>query len=304
MSQSAHAKLNLVLLAAGIGSRFGGLKQLEGLGPDGETLLELTVRDARACGFTRFVFVIRAELEEAFRERILDRLPAGHEVALAYQRLDDLPDGFAPPPGRSKPWGTTHALWAARAAIDGPFAVLNADDYYGRPALQALAGFLREPPAAAGRQHGCLVAYPLGRTLSPHGTVARGMIELDAAGSLRGIHERTGIAASPDGGAQVIDGPGAGERIALDAPVSMNCFGFSAGVPALLGAELAAFLRRHGNEPRSECFLPEAAAACARRGELDLAVLRADSPWFGVTYADDVPRVRAALAAAAPPDRR
>ena len=295
-----------------MGSRFGGLKQLAAVGPGGETLLDYGVADAVRAGFTRVVFVIRRDFEEQFRAQVGARYAGRVEVAYAFQALDDLPGGFVPPAGREKPWGTGHAVWCAREVLrDGPFAVINADDFYGRAAYEALAGFLLGPGAAPSAASGpsstlhppsssasgsaafCLVGYRLDRTLSEHGTVSRGVCEVGEEDTLRAIAERTGIAAGDVGPGRTWRG---------DEVVSMNCWGFTPALLPALEAGLRAFLATHGGDARAEFYLPSAVSAMIARGQAIVRVLRADATWFGVTHRDDLPRVREALAVLPQPE--
>lgn len=286
-------KPTLLILAAGMGSRFGGLKQLEPVGPAGETVLDYSVFDALRAGFGRVVFLIRKDFEEAFRERVGKKWEARAEVVYAHQALDSLPAGFAPPPGREKPWGTAHAVWCARKAIDTSFAVVNADDFYGADAYAKLAAFLRErlpPPPRF-----CMIGYPLGQTLSDYGTVSRGVCRLDGDGFLDGIEEVAGLERDGDGArAKRMDGtvrafPGS-------KTVSMNCWGFRKMIFAELERGLAAFLKEHGKSPTAEFYLPTAVATLVSKGAVRVHVLPTTGRWFGVTYREDTSRVIHAVA--------
>jgi hypothetical protein len=281
--------LSLVILAAGMGSRYGGLKQLDPMGPAGETVLDYTVFDALRAGFDRVVFIIRHDFAAAFHQQVGARFADRLRVDYAYQELTDLPDGRVPPPGRVKPWGTGHALWCARAALaEGPFAVLNADDFYGTASLAALGDHLRAPVPAAGPPAYAMVGFPLGRTLSEHGTVSRGICQVDTEGRLRSIEEHTGISAAAVG-------PG----LAYDpaTPVSMNCWGFTPDFLPQLDAAWRAFHDLHGQEEKTEFYLPAAVNALVAAGAARVRVLPTTADWFGVTYREDKPRVQAALAA-------
>lgn len=276
----------LLVLAAGMGSRYGGLKQLDPVGPSGETILDYAVFDAIRAGFGRVVFVIRRDFEEAFRSAVLGRYAGRIGVDVVFQALDALPGGFAPPAGREKPWGTGHAVWCAREAIDGPFAVIGADDFFGRDAFERLAVFLRGS-ALAGRGVAdlCMVGYRLDRTLSEHGSVSRGVCEVGADGYLVRITERTAIEPS-----QLGRGDLRGDEV-----VSMNCFGFTPAVFAALERDLRAFLAARAGEPKSEFYLPSAVTGMISRGEARVRVLPTTAEWFGVTNREDRPRVVAAL---------
>ena len=283
----------LVILAAGMGSRYGGLKQMDPIGPHGEFLLDYSIRDALAAGFNEIVFVIRHDLEADFRRIVGDRWEArGVPVHYAFQELDDLPDGFAPPEGRAKPWGTGHALLAARQWLDVPFAVVNADDYYDAPALSAIAAYLDAP---AGDNDYAMVAYPVAGTLSTGGSVSRGVCKTDADGFLTHIEERLKIERCPDG--VIRDGD-----LALDddTPVSMNLFGFRPSYADALQEAFVDFLRARGSELKSEFYITLPLQSLIDAGRVHLKVLRADARWFGVTNRSDRPGVQAALAGIAP----
>ncbi len=274
--------LSLVVLAAGMGSRYGGLKQLDPVGPAGETVLDYAVFDALRAGFARVVFVIRRDFEELFREKIGARYQGRAEVDYVFQALDALPPGFTPPAGREKPWGTGHAVWCAHAALPVNFAVINADDFYGADSFAQLAQFLR---SARGTEF-ALVGFRLANTLSEHGTVARGVTTAGANGMLGSIVEQTGIA-----GGDV--GPGrkySGEEI-----VSMNCWGFTPALFPGLDAQFREFLAARGQDAKAEFYLPAAVSALIARREATVRVLPTESTWFGVTYREDKPRVEAAV---------
>lgn len=280
-------KPTLVVLAAGMGSRYGGLKQIDPMGPAGETVLDYTVHDAVRAGFGRVLFVIRRDFSEAFRAAVGARFAGKLEVDYAFQELDLLPPGAAPLPGRTKPWGTGHALWCAREFLPGPFAVVNADDFYGAGSLAALGDFLRAP-AAAGTPAHAMVGFPLGNTLSENGAVSRGVCTVDAAGWLTGIEERSGILAAD---------VGVGRAYAAATPVSMNCWGFRAGTFLdSLDEAWRDFFAARGQEEKAEFYLPAAVDGLVRRGAVRVRVLATADSWFGVTYREDKSGVQAALA--------
>lgn len=282
----------LVVLAAGMGSRYGGLKQMDPVGPSGEFILDYSVFDALKAGFGEIVFVIRQDLEADFRRIVGSRWEPRAAVRYAFQELTDLPDGLAPPPGRTKPWGTGQAVLAARGILDGPFAVVNADDFYGRDAFATLAGFLDRTADAAAAH--AMVAYEVGRTLSEHGSVARGVCEVDAHGRLARIEERTAIARDTDG---VIR---AGDLVLpADTPVSLNLFGFKPSFVEHLARGFGAFLAAAGHELKSEYFMPTVVGDLVTRGVATVDVLRTTADWFGVTNAADRPAVVARFAALA-----
>ena len=280
-------KLTLVVLAAGMGSRYGGLKQIDPMGPAGETVLDYTVYDAVRAGFERVLFIIRRDFADAFKASVGGRFEGKIQVDYAYQQIDMLPDGFAVPEGREKPWGTGHAVWCARASLTGPFAVVNADDFYGANSLRALADFLRAE--ASGQPTYAMVGFPLGNTLSENGAVSRGVCSVGADGFLKDIEEHTGILASE---------VGAGLRYDPATLVSMNCWGFDARefLPQLDQA-WREFVAARGKEPKAEFYLPAAVNSLVQTGAARVRVLPTTDNWFGVTYREDKPHVQTALAA-------
>jgi hypothetical protein len=281
----------LLVLAAGMGSRYGGLKQLDGVGPNGETLLDYSVHDAIRAGFSRAVFLIRRDIEAEFRDKVGSRYAGKIEVGYAFQELDDLP-GFTPPPGRAKPWGTAHAVWCARDAIATSFAAINADDFYGAESFRVMAGFLRDVQAGAAPAQFAMSAFRLGRTLSEHGTVARGICTVGPDGLLRGIEELTDIARREDGSIAA-----SARILAADTPVSMNFWGFTPQVFPLLQEELVGFLAVQGQSEKAECYLPSAVADMIASQRAQVRVLPTASDWFGVTYREDRERVVSSIAA-------
>ncbi|MDO8541681.1 MAG: sugar phosphate nucleotidyltransferase [Opitutaceae bacterium] len=275
--------LTLVVLAAGMGSRYGGLKQIDPVGPSGETVLDYAVFDAMRAGFTRVVFVIRRDFEALFRDRIGARYRERIEVDYVFQSLGVLPAGFTPPPGREKPWGTGHAVWCARELVRDNFAVINADDFYGADSFAQLAGFLHR---AAGREF-AMVGFRLANTLSEHGTVARGVCTVAPGGTLQSIVEQTSIAPSD---------VGPGKKYSRDNIVSMNCWGFTPALFDGLGDQFRVFLTSRGNDPKAEFYLPAAVSEMIAQGHVTVSVLPTDSTWFGITYREDKSRVTAAIA--------
>jgi UTP-glucose-1-phosphate uridylyltransferase len=271
----------LLVLAAGLGSRYGGLKQIDPVGPSGETVLDYAVFDSIRGGFGRVVFVVRKEFEEAFRLAVTAKYSGRIAVDFAYQSMDDLPQGFDVPAGRQKPWGTGHAVWCARAAIEGPFAVINADDFYGAASFSALAGFL----ARAKGTGFAIVGYRLASTLSENGTVSRGVCEV-RGGRLTSITERTAIARSDVGQGR----PFSGDEI-----VSMNFWGFTPAVFDGLDAGLRIFLAASGSDPKAEFYLPAAISRLISNGAAAVDVILSADEWFGITYREDRPRVAAAI---------
>lgn len=289
------ANPTLLVLAAGMGSRYGGLKQVDPMGPNGEAVLDYSVYDAGRAGFGRVVFVIREELREAFREQIEPRVPEGMAVDYACQRLEDLPGGHTVPAGRTKPWGTAHAVYAARDVIDGPFAVVNADDFYGRDAYRAMGAWLGAPPVADGLRHYAMVGYRLDRTLSDHGAVNRGICEVDGAGRLVEVEEFLEIARGGDGVIRGTGQDGTVSELSGDAVCSMNFWGFHATVFEEIGGILERFLTERGGEAKAECYIPNILDALIRAGRADCEVLPTTASWFGVTYPEDKPTVVASI---------
>ena len=279
-------KTTLLVLAAGIGSRYGGLKQMEGFGPNGETILEYSVYDALGAGFTDFVFVIRRAIEQDFREMILDRLPRDLNVRLCYQELDQLPSGFSVPEGRSKPWGTGHAVWVARELIDSPFALVNGDDFYGQKGFEAIAGhFQRGSQTQRTKAHHAMVAYLLRQTLSPHGSVSRGLCTINEHAELTGLEEIVNIADRE--GRLVGQRDGEDYEVSGDAPVSMNLFAFYPGIFTALDRELRTFLTERGNELKSEFYITSVVNQMIESGEAVVEALSSDENWLGVTNPED-----------------
>lgn len=266
-----------------MGSRYGGLKQIDPVGPSGETVLDYAVFDAMRAGFRRVVFVIRREFEDVFRETIGARYAGRVDVDYVYQFMEAVPDGFVAPVGREKPWGTGHAVWCARDAISTNFAVINADDFYGADSFAQLAAFLAN---ATGNEF-AMVGFRLDKTLSEHGVVSRGVTSAGPDGKLRSIVEHTGIPAMDVGPGKAFSG---------DEIVSMNCWGFTPGLFRGLDQQFREFLTTRAGEPKAEFYLPAAVSNMIARGDVSVQVLPTESTWFGVTYREDKPRVQAAIA--------
>ncbi len=284
----------LVVMAAGIGSRYGGLKQVDPVGPAGEILIEYSLYDAVRAGFGRVVFVITRQIESVFRERVGAKAERAVEVRYAFQELADLPAGFAVPAGRTRPWGTGHAALAARHDVDGPFAVINGDDFYGRRSFQAIAGFLRDARDDAKCRY-AMVGYPVENTLTEHGHVARGVCTVDADGNLAGITERTRIQ-SFDGEARYTEDGESWHAIPRGTPVSMNLWGFTPGFMHELERRFPEFLRTMPDPLKPEYYLPGVVDGLVREDKAAVAVLPTDDRWFGVTYQQDRAAVAAAIA--------
>jgi dTDP-glucose pyrophosphorylase len=286
-------KPTLLILAAGMGSRYGGLKQLDGLGPNGETIMDYSVYDAVRGGFGKIVFVIRHSFEEDFREKILKKYAHLIPVETVFQEPDDLPEGFEVPANREKPWGTNHAVMMGRQAIREPFAVINADDFYGRESFRILAAYLA---GLEGRQNDyCMVGYRLGNTLSESGSVARGICEKDADGYLETVVEHTCIIRDTDGKIKYRDERGNLQTVGENVPVSMNMWGFTPEYFSYSDEQFVDFLAKNRDNPKAEFFIPFAVNSLILSGKAKVKVLDTSSKWFGVTYADDRPGVIAKL---------
>ncbi len=285
----------LVVMAAGMGSRYGGLKQLEPVGPSGEIILDYSVYDALNAGFGPVVFVIKEEMEEAFRERVGKTIGKRCEITYVFQRLDDVPEGYTVPPVRSKPWGTAHAAFSARFVIDGPFAVINADDFYGRGSYRALVGYLRGAQDRDGTYDYCMVGFVLRNTLTDHGHVARGVCRVDEDGFLEGIREHTRIEKLGESARYTEDGK-AWVEISGDSVVSMNMWGFTPSLFSQLESRFFHFTQTHrGDIDRAEYFLPNVVGAMIQEGVARVRVLPTNERWFGVTYRQDKPQVKEAI---------
>jgi MobA-like NTP transferase domain len=285
-------KLTLLVLAAGMGSRYGGLKQLDPMGPSGETLLDYSVFDALRAGFERVVFIIRRDIEAEFREKIGSRYKGNIAVDYVFQQLEFLPKGFSVPAERKKPWGTAHAVWCAREALAEPFAAINADDFYGRETYEVVGKFLRA--AAPDSPHFAMAGYRLDHTLSEHGSVARGVCQVDANRRLITIDECTGIERAGNE-IQQKEADGSVRKFAGDEPVSMNFWGLTPAIFPLIEQRLISFLSTSSSDPKAECYIPVAIGELIARGQATLEVLPTDADWFGVTYREDKPQVMQAL---------
>ncbi|RPJ34742.1 MAG: nucleotidyltransferase [Verrucomicrobiaceae bacterium] len=283
-------KPTLLVLAAGMGSRYGGLKQIDPMGPHGETVLDYSVFDALRAGFGKVVFIIREEFAQAFREGIGARFADRIEVDYAFQRLDDLPAGFSVPDGREKPWGTAHAVRAARHAVKGHFAVINADDFYGRDAYQRAAAFFDSlPPDASSAM--AMVGYPLENTLSDHGHVNRGICKINEAGFLTNVEEYLDIEREGDGHVRGNALDAKRHIIPAGSLVSMNFWAFSPEFFTQLEEGFSRFMAESGDQMKSECYIPTVVDHLIHSGHAQCLVLKTNSSWFGVTYPADKPYV-------------
>lgn len=278
-------KPTLLVLAAGMGSRYGGLKQIDPVGPNGETIIDYSIFDAMRAGFGKLVFVIRHDIEAAFREAIGARFEQRLPVEYVFQELDKLPPGFSVPPNRKKPWGTGQAILMAADAIQEPFAAINADDFYGAASFRVLAEHLQ-----SGSPDYAMVGFVLRNTLSEFGSVARGACNVGPDGHLQGVTELTKI--EKDGsGAKYPDASGAIQRLSGDEPVSMNMWGFTQSIFPHLREQLIEFLKRHAQEEKSELYIPLVVNELMKAGKERCKVLRTTDSWFGVTYREDRPFV-------------
>ena len=277
-------KPTLFVLAAGMGSRYGGLKQLDGLGPNGETIMDYSIFDAIRGGFGKLVFVIRKSFEEDFRNKILSKYENHIPCELVFQDLNDLPEGFTCPEGRQKPWGTNHAVLMGKSVIKEPFAVINADDFYGRDSFAVIGKQLSE--MGDKQNEYCMVGYRVGNTLSESGSVARGVCETNEAGYLTGVVERTAIERI-DGDIQFIDENGQKVVLEENVPVSMNMWGFTPDYFVHSEKYFVDFLKENIDKPKSEFFIPLVVNELITKGIATVKVLDTTAKWFGVTYAAD-----------------
>ncbi|MFN2399025.1 MAG: NDP-sugar synthase [Gemmatimonadaceae bacterium] len=300
---------DLVILAAGMGTRFGGPKQLEAVGPSGATILDYSIHDARRAGFGKAILVIRREMASAFEKNVIARWRSRFCVEVAFQETDDLPGGLSLSPGRTKQWGTGHALLAASEFVGGPFATLNADDFYGHEAFGQLAAFFDTRLEEAAPAY-AVVGFPLGKTLSHSGAVNRAVLHADDQQWLTDIEEVPGIVPreiitgptySADAGDNFTSGignrcvTGDGRTLAGELPVSMNMWGFTRAIFSQLAAQFGEFLRKFAADPNAEFLLPSAVQSLVRRREAKVKVLRAEGQWSGITHRDDKVAVAAML---------
>jgi len=302
-------KPTLLVLAAGLGTRYGGLKQIDAIGPYGQTIIDYSIYDGIRAGFGKMVFVIRHYFEEAFKEKVSRKFAGFVEAAYAYQELDACLGAFPLPPDREKPWGTGHAILVSREVIHEPFAVVNADDYYGRQSLQKIVSFLTRAtgfrvegvppsnrgqdardtglcPGRAGPSDYAMVGYVLKNTLSDYGAVARGVTECDEHLFLKRVVERKKVEKTPEG-ARYVDTDGTPHALTGDELVSMNLWGFQPSIFGHLESQFARFLVERGHDKGAELYIPFVVDALVTAGKATVKVLPTDDPWFGVTYRAD-----------------
>lgn len=291
----------LLVLAAGIGSRYGGLKQIDPVGPAGETIIDYSIYDALRAGFGKLVFVIRKDIEQQFREIVGARFEKRVAVEYVYQSLENISPRFTVPAGRTKPWGTTQAILMAADAIHEPFAAINADDFYGAESFRVIGGHL-----SSGSPDYAMIGFVLRNTLSEFGSVARGVCQVNADGTLEDIVELTKIERDGDH-ARNTDAAGNVTQLTGDEPVSLNFWGFTPNVFNQLRENFEKFLEQHGSDAKGECLIPTTVNELVSAGEARVKVLRAGGSWFGVTYREDRPRVvdsiRQLIAAGEYPER-
>jgi len=284
---------SLVIMAAGIGSRYGGMKQVAPVGPSGEIILDYSVHDAIQAGFRRVIFIIRKDIETEFRRDITSKFQDKIRVEYVYQELQDIPQNFSVPPDRKKPWGTGHALLSCSKIIGGPFVVINADDFYGLQAFkEGFRGLYNLDPV---NPSGFLVVYRLANTLSRHGYVTRAVCEAKS-GNLSSITERLKVGRNKRGLIEYIDGD-ASYEIGPNELVSMNFWGFSPPLLSMLRSRFTNFLEKYGDQTKSEFLIPTEIEALRGANQITIRVLKTDSAWFGVTYPEDKALVKASLAA-------
>ena len=284
-------KTTLGVMAAGIGSRFGGgIKQLEPVGPSGEIIMDYSVYDAIQAGFDKVVFIIRKDLEKDFREIIGNRMEKIVETAYAFQELDDLPAGFQRPEGRTKPWGTGQAILCCKDLVQEPFAVINADDYYGKEAFVKVHDYLAGEHPACGKMDFCMAGFQLGNTLSENGGVTRGICSVNEDGHLTKVTETKNIVKTPEGAA-VKGEDGRLTSVAADCPVSMNMWGFTPEIFEVLENGFAEFLKNLSDPMKGEYLIPTIVDGLIQEQKANVTVLESRDKWFGVTYKEDKPAV-------------
>lgn len=282
-------KPTLLVLAAGMGSRYGGLKQIDPVGPNGEIIIDYSIYDAVRAGFGKVVFVIRHDIEDEFKSCVGNRYKDIIEVDYAFQELNKLPEGFEVPEGRQKPWGTGHAILMAKDIIDEPFAVINADDFYGKSGYQVLADYLSTVKDGELAEYS-MCGFALRNTLSDHGTVSRGVCQSNADGFLEDVEEITKIE-KIENGARYHDADGQEVILTGNEVVSMNMWGFTSSLFTYLEEQFIAFLKEKINEEKSEYFIPTVVNDAINSGKARCKVLESTDSWFGITYKEDKPTV-------------
>jgi len=287
--KSSASGLTLVIMAAGIGSRYGGIKQIAPVGAHGELIIDYSIHDAIAAGFTRVVFVIRREIEKDFCEAIFNRIKRKIKAEYVFQDIDDLPDGFTVPDGRERPWGTGHAVLAARDVVKEPFCVINADDFYGPDAFKKVADFFKGQKS---EKRYCIVGYKLVNTLTDKGTVSRGVCQTNDQGLITNITEYRKL--ERQAGAIVDTETSA--VFAEDVYVSVNFWGLTPDVFALFEKEFIAFLQKNDNPKQGEFWLPAAASTLINSGEATVRLLTSDDTWRGMTYREELDRLKKEIA--------
>lgn len=276
----------LVIMAAGMGSRFGGIKQLEPVGPSGEIIMDYSIFDAIKAGYKKVVFIIRKDLEKDFKEVIGNRLAKHIEVEYVFQELDNLPEGFTLPEGRTKPWGTGQAIMSCIGKIDAPFTVINADDYYGKEGFRIINEFLSNPSESDKKYHFCMAGFLLGNTLSENGTVTRGVCSVNKGGVLETVTETHEI--RPAGDKAIATEDGKDFELSLDCPVSMNMWGFTPDFLDELKSRFVSFLENvKEGDLKAEYLLPQIVDDLIKEGKAEVTVLNTNDKWFGVTYKED-----------------
>ncbi len=290
---SKHGRVSLVVLAAGMGSRYGGLKQMDSFGPNGETIIDYSLYDAHRAGFNHVVFIIREYFADKFKEAFDPKLKGLMDVDYVYQELENIPHAYYPfPVERDRPWGTAHAVWVAHSAVKGPFGVINADDYYGPESYKTLYDFL---VSKGEKEEYGVVGYRLSNTLSEHGTVNRGVCQGDDKGYLVNIEECKQIGRSDDGMISFPDDDGAIRILPEDTPVSMNMWGFFPSYFRYFEEQFDDFLRDYGQELKSEYYIPTLVDYLIKTDKRQTKILHCDAEWFGVTYREDKEFVSARL---------
>ncbi len=291
-----YNKPALIIMAAGMGSRFGGLKQVTPLGPSGELIIDYSIHDAMEAGFERIVFVIKHEIEDVFKELIGNRIEKIVQTDYVFQELTELPEGYSIPEGRVKPYGTAHAVWCCRDVVKGPFMVINSDDYYGKDCFKHIYNFITKP-INDGIKHLAMAGYILENTLTENGSVSRGVVELGENNKVAGIRELTKIEIRDGEPMFTLDDGKTWTALDRKSYVSMNCWGYPTDMFDLFDKELRIYLETtiKENPLKGEFYLPIMADKMTKEGVADITVLPVSDKWFGVTYAEDKPKVMAAL---------